>query len=238
MFKYQHTNGYFYVEVGPRTNREMYCKPLPGQGLDDTPRFLKLESLRLSESEGDLPEALQHFQVGDIVRLKTGTAPIQVTEATAYWVSGTYLKSKAEIYLRKANDFVLYEEATTQGKDTMNTLYQFTADKAVKYGTYLATNSSGMYVMEEKGTGSIFTVDKSTVEEVLPYTIGVKFLGSSTTYSYFANPETFKVGELYLMEAPSGLCLVNITDLNTKSKSATKDFKPISKIQAVPVDNN
>lgn len=230
---YQHTNGYFYTEIDPsqRTKTKMYCRPVPGQGLDDTPRFLSMESLRLSESEPDLSELPVHFRIGDIVRLKTGTAPIEVTDATAYWITGIYLKSKTEVYLRNSRDFVMYDKInTTQGKDTM-TLYQFTVNADTKYGTYLATNSQGMFVMEEKGSGVIYTVNKDVVEKVMPYTIDVVFLNSTdTVYGYLAETNKYKVGDVYLLKTPLGHSLVTVVKVDTKSKKATKDFNPISKI--------
>lgn len=230
---YQHTNGYFYTEIDPsqRTKTKMYCRPVPGQGLDDTSRFLSMKSLRLSESEPDLSELPVHFRIGDIVRLKTGTAPIEVTDATAHWITGIYLKSKTEVYLRNSRDFVMYDKInTTQGKNTM-TLYQFTVDSDTKYGTYLATNSQGMFVMEEKGSGVIYTVNKDVVEEVMPYTIDVVFLNSTdTVYGYLAETNKYKVGDVYLLKTPLGHSLVTVVKVDTKSKKAIKDFNPISKI--------
>jgi uncharacterized protein YodC (DUF2158 family) len=190
-----------------------------------------MKSLRLSESEPDLSELPVHFRIGDIVRLKTGTAPIEVTDATAHWITGIYLKSKTEVYLRNSRDFVMYDKInTTQGKNTM-TLYQFTVDSDTKYGTYLATNSQGMFVMEEKGSGVIYTVNKDVVEEVMPYTIDVVFLNSTdTVYGYLAETNKYKVGDVYLLKTPLGHSLVTVVKVDTKSKKAIKDFNPISKI--------
>jgi hypothetical protein len=239
MFKLKHTNGFYYTIADPLqcTNSKVYCVPVPGQGLDDLPRLLSRDQLDPAGIIEDAPELPLSFKVGDIVRLKTGTAPIEVTEATAYWVSGTYLKSKTEVYLRDIKDFVFYEETTTQGKDPM-ALYQFTVDSVTKYGNYLATNSSGMFVMEEKGTGNIHTVDKASVQEVLPHTIGVKFFGSTTEYSYLATPGKFKSGEVYVLHSPHGPSFVTVTGVDTKSKAATKEFKPTQQIQTTPVDND
>lgn len=232
MFKFKHTNGYYYTEADPLqgTKSKVFCIPVPGQGLDELPRLLSRNQLDPAGCVEGIPEPPLHFKVGDIVRLKAGTAPIKVTEATPYWVSGMYVKSKTKVYLRNIKDFVLHEEATTQGKDTM-TLYQFTVSGDTKYGTYLATNSQGMYVMEEKGSGVIYTVDKTVVEEVMPYTIDVVFLGSGeTVYGYLAEVGKYNVGDVFLVKTPLGHSLVAVVKVDTKSKKATKDFNPISKI--------
>jgi hypothetical protein len=172
------------------------------------------------------------MEVGNIVRLKTGTSPMVVIYKTHKdYISCKYLNSGHVLEFRNIKDFVMYEEETTQGKDTM-TLYQFTVNADTKYGTYLATNSQGMFVIEEKGSGVIYTVNKDVVEEVMPYTIDVVFLGSAgdTVYGYLAEANKYNVGEVYLLKAPLGHSLVAVVKVDTKSKKATKDFKPISKI--------
>lgn len=234
MFKLKHTNGYYYTEAEPlqSTKSKVFCIPVPGQGLDEVPRLLSRDQLDPAGCVEGIPEPPTHFKVGDIVRLKTGTAPIEVTKATPHWVCGTYIKSKTEVYGRDVKDFVMYEEKikSTQGKDTM-TLYQFTVNADTKYGTYLATNSQGMSVMEEKGSGVIYTVHKDVVEEVMPYTIDVVFLNSTdTVYGYLAETNKYKVGDVYLLKTPLGHSLVTVVKVDTKSKKATKDFNPISKI--------
>lgn len=121
-----------------------------------------------------------------------------------------------------------------KGETTMsntNTLYQFTVKDNTYYGCYLATNSTGQWVMEEKGTGKVITVDKDSVEEVLPHTISLVFLGSSSAdYHYLAEADKYKVGDTYVLNSNGSTSLVTITGVNTKSKKATVEFKPTVKI--------
>jgi hypothetical protein len=211
---------------------QTYCIPLGGQR-DVLPRYLSTGLLR--DSKGNLPRLdSSTFQVGDIVVLKNGSSPIKITSINTFYhqkhISGEYLKSGYLVTDRKVEDFIMYKEATTQGKNTM-TLYQFTVNADTKYGTYLATNSQGMFVMEEKGSGVIYTVNKDVVEEVMPYTIDVVFLNSAdTVYGYLAETNKYKVGDVYLLKTPLGHSLVTVVKVDTKSKKATKDFNPISKI--------
>jgi hypothetical protein len=112
----------------------------------------------------------------------------------------------------------------------MNKLYEITADGKKLYGHKLATNSQGHWVIEVKGTGEVLAVDKSCVEEVLPHTIGVQFETGKMVYHYLADAGKYQVGEFYILDAPSGRVIVQVTEVDTKSVAATKDFKPLVKL--------
>ena len=201
--------------------------------MDKTPRSLLRENLSIGFSKELLVKSPK-FKVGDIVKLKTGTAPIKVTGVSnshllKYNISGRYVNTSHTILLRSEEEFEFYNN---EEENNMSTLYQFTVDSDTKYGTYLATNSQGLSVMEEKGTGVIYTVAKTSVEEVLPYTIDVVFLltGNKTEYSYLAPAGKYQVGEVFLLESKYGHGLCVITNVDTKSKAATTDFNPITKV--------
>lgn len=150
------------------------------------------------------------------------------------------LSSFGEHYFPDEFGSLWYEDETkeTKMKETTMTLYQFSGkDGEIKYGSYLATNSSGQYVMEEKGTGTIITADKSTVEEVLPYTVDIRFLSSGDkTYSYFAEAGEFEAGGFYMLENHNGVSVVQVAATDTKRKNATKDFKPLAKLCVEKLD--
>lgn len=102
---------------------------------------------------------------------------------------------------------------------TNNELYQIKDTDT--YGTILATNSQGLKVFEVRGTGEVKTVKKEDLEEVIPYTVGVRFLESrGNTHDFFAEKGVFEVGDIIFNTSYSGPMVV--TKLNTKSKSATK----------------
>lgn len=127
-----------------------------------------------------------------------------------------------------------------KGEDEMTKLYEVkdeTKSKGVTFATKLATNSAGEWVMEEKGTGRVFSIDKASCEEVLPYSIRVKFGDSGTAYSYLADKDQFEVG-FYLVAGynSSGFQVARVTEVDTKSKVATKHFKPFGKISVDLLD--
>ena len=133
------------------------------------------------------------FQKGDIVVLKTGTAPQQVMEIKwnddfqrwdlrgqyTRWFNGIDDVTKQ---FRRASDYQLYEgdpalhdyetkKATSAMAQSVK-LYQ-TNEETPRFGTLLAVNSVGQLVLEIKtGTGvNVEAFDKDKVEEVKPYTI-------------------------------------------------------------------
>ena len=112
----------------------------------------------------------------------------------------------------------------------MTKLYEIRHLEKTLYGHKLAVNSQGHWVMEVKGTGEVLAVDKSCVEEVLPHTIGVQYETGKMVYHYFADAGKYQVGEFYILDAPSGRVIVQVTEVDTKSVNATKDFKPLVKL--------
>lgn len=195
-----------------------------------------------------LGKALNKGLIGAICSVKDDTSAFKVIDAThlshgfwdlnvEYLDSGSRLtlKGRDRVWVHKFNppkgddEEDLFTKDETKG-NTMNnanpkTLFEIKNSGDTSYGHYLATNSQGQWVMEVKGSGAILTVSKENVQEVLPYTVGVKYLGSDKVYNYFANKDQFEVG-LYLLNGS----LVWLSELDTKSKLATKEFKPEFKL--------
>jgi uncharacterized protein YodC (DUF2158 family) len=99
----------------------------------------------------------------------------------------------------------------------MTKLYQ-TKEETPRFGTLLATNSAGHLVLEMKGSGAVETFPKSAVEVVHPYTVDIRFPGSSQTYSYLARKGEVEVGDVILVDAER---IAKVVKINTKSNRAT-----------------
>lgn len=112
----------------------------------------------------------------------------------------------------------------------MSKLYEIIQGDQTLYGTKLAVNSAGKWVMEIKGTGEVISVDKILVEEVMPYTIGVQFETNKMVYHYISEKGKYEVGDLCVLDAPMGRAIVNVVSVDTKSQSATKQFNPLAKL--------
>lgn len=222
---YKHSqNGYFYY---PHSSGDWV--PVEGQGLDDKKRSLKREHMILFKDEP--------FKVGDIVRLITGGAPIKITQISENGTfDGRYVNTNHTITRRPLTRIVQYNQTNnTQKENNMTKLYEVKESETVTtFATKLAVNSSGLWVMEEKGTGRVFTATPSSAEEVMPYTITVQFLGTDyrKEYSYFAKKGDFEVNQVFMMDNNS---LCRVTGVDTKSSFATKDFKPIVQFEVKSV---
>lgn len=166
----------------------------------------------------------QQFNIGDIVIKQYGKKPAEVTYAPSY--SGgqftcRYLESKQTFYARDY-ELKIYDEETEMTADT-KTLYSFTVDGAVAYGTHIGTNSQNQYLIEEKGTGKIHVFDKKDLEEVVPYTFSATMSGKET--HYVGTPDTLKKGDVLLYTGSSTPQVAVVTGVDTKNKSARSKFK-------------
>lgn len=169
----------------------------------------------------------QKFQVGDIVTKRSGKKPAQITYCySGYQSYGGYYDCK---YLHSGGSFTaygeemkIYEEDTEEMTQT-KTLYSFTIDGKVAYGTHIGTNSQNQYLIEEKGTGAIHVLNKTDLEEVLPYTFSASFNGKET--HYIGTPGTVKKGDILLYTGSNSPQVALVTDIDTKNKSARSKFK-------------
>jgi hypothetical protein len=166
------------------------------------------------------------FQVGDIIRYKNGDYNIRVERVADVRVSGSYIHSDSGVTLRHHSHFRLIMTKDNTKDTTMTTkLYEVTTNGATKYATKLATNSEGLWVMEESGTNLVFTAKAVDCQKVMPYTVSIKFLtggSNETNYHYFAKKGSVTVGDFVFVQNASGLAIV--TGVDTKSEMATKEL--------------
>jgi hypothetical protein len=138
-----------------------------------------------------------------------------------------------DIYSQKYGNKPVYKiiSQQQQPKETdMTKLYEIRHLEKTLYGHKLAVNSQGLWVMEIKGTGEVLAVDKPYIEEVMPHSIGVQFETGKQVYHYLADAGRYQVGEFYILDAPHGRAVVQVTEVDTKNVNATKEFKPLAKL--------
>ena len=102
------------------------------------------------------------------------------------------------------------------------TLYETTVDGKTVYGTYLATNSEGHYVLEIKGSGELQSFERDVLEEVLPYSVGVTFNDGGTVYHFQTEKGKLKVGDFVVRTDYGDFTVCRVVEINSKSKQATK----------------
>jgi hypothetical protein len=170
---------------------------------------------------------MTQFNVGDIVVKQYGKKPAKVTYVSSYG-GAEYCNCTCKYFHNNQNfscyakDLKLYTEETEMTADT-KTLYSFTVDDKVAYGTHIGTNSSNQYLIEEKGTGTIHVFDKKDLEEVLPYTFSAK-MGTSENH-YVGTPGAVSKGDILLYTGSSTPQIAVVTGVDTKNKSARSKFK-------------
>lgn len=168
-----------------------------------------------------------NFNIGDIVTKEYGKKPAEITYSYAgYGDYGGWYKCK---YLHTNTSFheygkhlKFYEEETEMTADT-KTLYSFTVDGNVAYGTHIGTNSQNQYLIEEKGTGKIHVFDKKDLEEVVPYTFSATMSGKET--HYVGTPGVLKKNDVLLYTGSNTPQVAVVTGVDTKNKSARSKFK-------------
>ena len=166
------------------------------------------------------------FKKGDIIISSNGTRA-SIIESVANYGGGYYdLKylhnNKCHtLFSYPESNYSLYEDAEmTQTK----TLYSFIRDDGtVSYGTHIGTNSQNQYLIEEKVTGAIHVLEKTNLEEVLPYTFSVSMDGAD--YHYVGKPDTLSVGDLLLNVEAKNPRVAVVTAIDTKNKTPRSKFK-------------
>jgi hypothetical protein len=154
------------------------------------------------------------FKIGDIIISKLGTKPGKITYTTwSDYYEVTYLHNNRSGAISKTNAILYHGDSTM----TQDSLFSFIKDDgSIGYATYLATNSAGEWVVEEKGSSVIHTKPKDSFTEVVPFTFSAK--SGSQTVSFTCDEYKVLVGELLLLDGS----IYQVTGLNTKAKNAPK----------------
>ena len=154
------------------------------------------------------------ISVGDLItRSPNGRKPIEVTKVDGNYIHGNYVESGKSVW-----EHYVYFKPYQDNTMSKEQLFTWTDDKGIQhYGTYLATNTAGKYVIEEKQTGNIVTMSADEVEEVIPWTFSAK---NGSTEKHFTGPDIIKKGDVLIQTRANKIWYV--TDVDTKNKTATK----------------
>lgn len=177
------------------------------------------------------------FSVGQIVKLKTGTAPqriVKIMWSDIYQrtqIKCEYLNSRKELDFRPETDYEIYiETRPDQPKEhpMKGKLFQ-TLDGSV-YGEGLVIDGDGKYVLKlNNGDYKAFAADQ--LKRVMPFTFDVVFNGmSGKSYSYLGTAGSVAVGDI-LMEA-NDFTIARVVAVGTESDAATKTFKGVKLVTA------
>ena len=161
--------------------------------------------------------SIKKVSCGDIVVKNRGTKPLEVTSIEIHWVYARYIHSGVTI-CDHYSTFKPYKETNDQTIMSKKQLFSWTNEEgSIVYGTYLATNSSGEYVVEEKQTGRVVTKSPKDLEEVIPWTFLAK---AGNSEQNFTGNDSIKKGDV--LHQTQSLKFWVVKEVNTKCKSATK----------------
>lgn len=116
----------------------------------------------------------------------------------------------------------------------MSKLYEFEINGEKLFGSKLAVNSEGKWVMEAKGGKGVFALSKEDLQEVIPYSILVQPHFTKEKKHMMAEKDKYKVGEVFVMENSSGFAFYRVVKVDTKTNTS-ETFKPTEKIEVSSV---
>lgn len=186
------------------------------------------------------------FKKGDIVKTSGGCHYI-VTSAGSYSYRvnvstdglvelGYKIAKKPRSWLATCSCPKVVGNIQSKKKEVeMSKLYEFEVEGKKLFGTKLAVNSEGKWVIEAKGSAGVYALDKDELQEVIPYSILVQGHYSKEKVHMMAEKDKFKVGECYLVENTSGFAIYRVCQVDTKT-TTTKTFSPKLKIVTESVD--
>jgi len=184
------------------------------------------------------PVKPSEWDIGERYFLPNGTEPFTLLAAKPGENQGEYrckLKYEKGSYWNHSVKVLHRVTNTPQEETNMGAKYKFTLEGKQTFGNKIAVNSSGLWVMEVVNSGDVVAIKKDKVEEVIPYTVGIKFLGGKHLYHYLAPKDKFDLG-FYLVETDSGIYLTELCELDTKAKEAKSFFTPRLKFTSEYVD--
>ena len=175
-------------------------------------------------------KSVKEINVGDHVIFLNGKKIIEVIhirEPYSNYVHGRYVDS-GRIIKEHYSYFHPAPEQNTNTKTMKEQLYTWNDQSKIAtstqnnpvYGTKLAMNSAGEYVLEVKGTGEIVTMDPQLLTEVIPYTFMAK---SGSTEKHFIGTEgKVSVNDTLIQTSTATLKIWVVKETDTKNKNAVK----------------
>ena len=136
------------------------------------------------------------------------------------------IPARATVVFKNRQEIIDYLNKKYKEKE-MNKLYEVTQGDIKKYATKLAVNSNGDWVMEEKGSNSVFTAKDTQCEEVKPYTILVRQAFQNMSNHYTAKKDEFNPGDVFVTSQGE---IVTVVKVDTKQDNHKGDFKPVTRI--------
>lgn len=152
--------------------------------------------------------------------------------ASAYWTRVAVSDIASTATLTTSYD----DNTTTQEKKVKEDTYKNTEND--RYCNILMWDGSKAIVKYIENQEIAVLDNGDTLEKVMPYTVDIRFSGSSRVYSYFAVEGELEVGDVVLIGNNSNTLfdgnLARVAAINTKSETATLNLNGF-KVPVVPL---
>lgn len=171
----------------------------------------------------------KQFAIGDLVRLKNGTAPMKVVKVNHSSIMCEYISSRKQLGYRPISDFVAYDyqnsakefNQTVKQEEKQMTTKLYKTVETGRYGEYKANDGDKLLLlMQDTGSYEAFTAD--AIKRVMAFTFDVMFNGQGKVYSYLGTEGEVAAGDLLLSDDMS---FARVVAVGTESETATKRFK-------------
>lgn len=145
---------------------------------------------------------MEHFQVGQIVR---DNASGKLWEVVSTTCNGRVMQRRKNVDSgevrwcdERVGDYTLARADDQQNaKGNIMKLYQIKDTDT--FVSRLATNSEGLAVVEEKGTGKVSAINPDLLIEVVPFTIETKDVKGNVRH-FSANKDFWEVNDVFPFE--------------------------------------
>lgn len=194
------------------------------------------------------------FKVGDLVRLKNGWTAMKVAAVSNGYVAACYGPESYDQFLsghappgqeRHHTEFVPWG---TKGPKIINMkimnrfkenermsrkLYTWqNAEGTTCYGTRLAVNSRGEWVMDPKGGGQPIAIEAERVAPVVPYSVKARDYRTGSVAHYRVSPQAgLQIGHMVLQANGQ---LLTILETDTRSEKTSGPLRGI-RIEGTPI---
>jgi hypothetical protein len=123
------------------------------------------------------------FKVGDIVRKPAGHTEYRVTNVDHYnYLNLRNCNTQKMMYSEHTSHYVIVrdkDDTIVTNKNPDGKLFQTITEPHLR-GIWLAVNANGKVVLDMEGQNSTYReFDKDEIEQVMPYTVRVKFIAVS-----------------------------------------------------------
>ena len=157
------------------------------------------------------------FKEGDLVTVGNGTKVAKILNTNS---SQTYLRfiESGALSTRWTCDLNLYTDSDSSSSVNTMKLFSFVDNGKTIFANQIGKTSDGLLVLEARGQAGVFTRHEDEVEEVIPYTVKIKYTKGNECH-YEVPEGKLQKGDILINDKGD---FATVLDVNTKSRNPMK----------------